>query len=656
MLKINCFKIGKFVFTVAIVVCCAVKSVAQFSYHGPQVFAAAIQGSHFLSDGEGKEYVFTVVRGVPARLIGYELNSNTMIVNSLLPGTDGAWDMEVSSDNKVYISGNGKMYSYTLGDAEAKDLGQALPNQKVIWDLVAGRDGKIYGGTYPGAQVFEYDPKVGFKDVGNGALKASEEYVRSIAYDEKNNTIYAGLGSHAAFVALDLVSKQKRDLLAKEDRDHEFVYDMELIPGLKGGDRIFAWLNSAKGLETFVYNLNSGKYEQRLPSIEIKSMVRDYKTQKVYYAAGGKLYVMDFAEVKPTAKEVAKIEGRGRAGFLDKQGHYKVLTSTHKVLTINVKTGQVVREVLLDVPKAPISIQSIFWGPDGKVWSAGYLAGNHGTFDPKTGEHVDYPGLHQTEGMNSMGNTIYFGNYTKAEIFAYDVTKPWSTSQGNPKFLGAIKNQDRPFAVLPVKSRSEMLFGTITGYGQLGGAIAHLNVDTEKLESFVNVIPNQAITSLIEFEGHIIGGSTIFGGLGSVPVENRGRIFEWDPESKKVLWTDSIADYWSVSGLFIGPDKGLWGFADGTLIKYDPKSKKTLFKREIYRYKDKPSHIWRNGLAVTHPNGLIYFTLTDRLYSYDYVKDELKELRDNASLMVLGTDGKIYFRQGTDLWSYTPAE
>ncbi|MDR2284310.1 MAG: hypothetical protein LBE37_13920 [Sphingobacterium sp.] len=630
--------------------------MAQFTNHGPQVFAAAIQGSHFLSDGKGKEYVFTVVRGVPARLIGYELNSNSMIVNSLLPGTDGAWDMEVSSDNRIYVSGNGKMYSYTLGDTMINDLGVVLPGQKVVWDLVAGKDGKIYGGTYPSAQVFEYDPKTGFRDVGNGALKSGEEYVRSIAYDKKKHRIYAGLGSHAAFVELDLKSKRKQDLLADEDKDHEFVYDMELVAGLPGGDRIFGWLNSAKGLETFVYNISSCKYEQRLPSIELKSMVKDLNSHKVYYTAGGTLYMMDFKDANPEAKELAKVAGRGRAGFLDAQGNYKVLTSLHRVLTINVKTGKILDDMLLDVPKAPISIQSIFWGPDGKVWSAGYLAGNHGTFDPTTSEHMDYPGLHQTEGMSSLGDKIYFGNYTKAEIFSYDVTRPWNTATGNPKFLGAIKNQDRPFAVLPVKSRNEMLFGTITGYGQLGGAIAHLNVDTEKLESFVNVIPNQAITSLIEFDGHIIGGSTIFGGLGSVPVENRGRIFEWDPENKKVLWTDSIADYWSVSGLFIGPDKGMWGFADGALIKYDPKSKKTLFKREIYSYKEKPSHIWRNGLAVTHPNGLIYFTLTDRLYSYDLVKDELKELRDNASLMVLGADGKIYFRQGTDLWSYTPSE
>jgi hypothetical protein len=76
--------------------------------------------------------------------------------------------------------------------------------------------------------------------------------------------------------------------------------------------------------------------------------------------------------------------------------------------------------------------------------------------------------------------------------------------------------------------------------------------------------------------------------------------------------------------------------------------------KTLYTYKQKPSHIWRNGLAVTHPNGLIYFTLTDRLYSYDVIRDELKELAENASLTILGGDNKIYFRKSTNLWSYTP--
>lgn len=628
---------------------------AQFANHGPQVFAAAIQGSHFLKDHTtNKDYIFTVVRGVPARLVGYELATNKVIVNSELPGTDGAWDMEVSSDNVVYISGNGKMYSYTLGDKDAKDLGEVLPNQKVIWDLVAGKDGKIYGGTYPDCQVYEYDPKTGFKDVGQGAIQAGENYVRSLVYDAKRNMLYGGVGSHAALIEIDVRKGTKKDILDKQYKDHEFVYDMEFIEGVPGGDRIIAWLNSAKGLETFIYNVKTKKYELKLPTIEIKSIARNGNSNTIYYTAGGKVYALDFSQKKLVPKEIAKVEGRGRAGYFDANGNYQVLTATHKIFTIHPTSGQILNEVLLDVPKSPISIQSIFWGPDNKVWSSGYLAGNHGTFDPKTGVHEDYIGLHQTEGMNSFGNKIYFGNYTHAELFSYDVRDEWNIRKQNPKFLGAIKNQDRPFAVTPLPSRQEMLFGTVPGYGQLGGAITHLDINTEKFETFTNIIPNQAVLSLIEINGRVIGGTSIFGGLGAIPTEKRGRIFEWDPISKKVLWSDSVDNYMSISGLFIGPDKGLWGFADGALIKYDVEQKRVVFKKEIYTYETMPSHIWRNGLAVTHSNGLIYFTLTDKFYSYDIKTDKLTQLRDNATLMIKGSNNKIYFRDATDLWSYTP--
>lgn len=635
---------------------CYHASYSQFVNHGPQVFAAAIQGSHFLKGQDGKDYIFTVVRGLPGRFVGYELKTQRLVVDSPLVGTDGSWDMEVSSDNVVYITGNGKMYSYTLGDRGVKDLGEVLPNQKVVWDLVAGKDGKIYGGTYPGAQIYEFDPKTGFKDIANGAIQEAENYVRSLTFDAKTNKIYGGVGSRAGFVEINLKDKSKKQLLADQDKDHEFVYDMELVADVKGGDRIIAWLNSAKGLETFIYNLKTKKYEKRLPSIEIKSIAKKDKSNEIYFTAAGKVFKLDFSKKELEPEEIIKVQGRGRAGYFDRDGYYNVLTASHQVYTIDVKNKKIVNEVLLDIPKSPISIQSIFWGPDNKVWSAGYLAGNHGTFDPSTGEHTDYPGLHQTEGMNSLGNTIYFGNYTKAELYAYDVTKPWDISKRNPKFLGAIKGQDRPFAVLPVASRNEIIFGTVPGYGQLGGAITHLDVQSEKFVTFTDVIPNQSIMSLIEIDGKIIGGSSISGGLGIGPLEKRGKIFEWDAENKKVLWVDSIADHWSISGLFKGPDNGLWGFADGTLFKYDLETKKVVFKREVYKYNTYPSHIWRNGLAVSHPNGKIYFTLTDRFYSFDIKTNDLKVLRKNASLMILGSNEKVYFRDGTDLWSYTPED
>ncbi|HMR17771.1 MAG TPA: hypothetical protein PKA53_00605 [Sphingobacterium sp.] len=627
---------------------------AQFTNHGPQIFAATIQGSHFLKDGNGKEYVFTVVRGLPARFVGFEVATGNLVVDSKLTGADGSWDMEVSSDNTVYISGNGRIYSYNLGEMEVKDLGSVLSNQKVVWDLVAGENGKIYGGTYPDCLIFEYDPKHGFREVSQGAMQAGENYVRSLAFDKRKNKIYAGVGSHAGFVELDLDRKLKKQLLSWQYQKHEFVYDMELVQDIKGGDRIFAWINSSHYTGAFVYNLQSEAYEMQLPDMEVKTVLKHPDSDKVYYAARGRVYFIDFSNNKPKPVLIAAIDGIGRASTWDSQGNFNVLTVSNKVCVVNVKDGTT-SDKLLEIPKMPISIQTIFWGPDDKVWSAGYLAGQHGTFDPKTGVHTDYPGLHQTEGMNKLGNKLYFGIYAKAYMYAYDVTKPWDLQAANPKYIGQIQGQDRPFAVLPLADRHEVLFGTVPGYGQLGGAITHLDAEADTFETYTDIISGQSIVSLIHYKGKVIGGSSIFGGLGVIPVETRGKIFEWDPVHKRVLWEDAIDDFWSVSGLFIGPDEGLWGFADGTLFNYDVENKKVLYKHTVYSYPEMPSHIWRNGSAVSHPNGLVYFTYNSSMYSFDLKARKVEKLRDNASFVILGENDKIYFRNGVELWSYTPA-
>lgn len=637
--------------------CCCIgfTSHAQFKNHGPQVFAKAVQGSHFIQDKQGKQYLFTVVRGIPARLLGYQLADGKKIVDVPLPGTDGSWDMCVASDNTLYATGNGKVYAYTLGDANIKDLGLALPQQKVIWDLHADSKGGIYGGTYPDGRIFYYHPKSGFQEVSQGPVYAGENYTRSVVYDKKADQIYTGTGSNAKFIRLDTNTGQKQQLLASAPGFKEFVYDLDIQENIHKQDYILGYINSNADTKTFVYSIQQDKIVAELPPIEIKSIARDAKSTKIYYTAKSKIYQLDLGELPLAPKELASIKGSGKTGLMLKDGSYQVFTNAQFVYRVNPKTKKLTSQEL-QVPNSPILIQSIFWGPDNKIWSAGYLAGQHGSFDPKTGEHQEYPGLHQTEGLNSQGNKLYFGIYTKANIYSYDVTQPWKVGTENPKFIGQIKDQDRPFAVISMPDRQEMVFGTVPPYGKLGGSIAHVHTKTNKLTSFDQVIPNQSIISLLNVDGRVIGGSSIAGGLGATPTSKRGYLFEWDPENKKVLWKDSIADYWSVSGLFLGPDKRVWGFADGTLIEYDLQQKKLLTKVPVYTYERYPSHIWRNGLGVYHPNGLIYFTLSDSFYCYNPKTKNLTKLKDEASLMILGKDNKLYFKHGTDLWSYTPEQ
>lgn len=630
-------------------------TVAQFKNHGPQVFAKAVQGSQFIKDKRGNEYLFTVLRGIPARMLGYELKTGKKILEAELTGTDGSWDMTLSSDNTLYATGNGHIYAYKLGDAKPTPLALTNLDQKVVWDLHPAEDGIIYGGTYPDGLVFKYHPKAGFEVVSDGPLHPGENYVRGLVYNKIDQKIYAGTGSNAKFIRLDPKTKQKTQLLPNEKDFKEFLYDLEIVYNIGGKDYIIGYINSNTFSSCFVYDIQTQKIVRKLPAIDMKSIVKDPHSNKIYYTAKGKVFELDLSNNHADAIAIGKITGTGKAAVWTDKGDYQVFSNAQTLYKINPRSKQL-DSLALEVPNSPINIQTIYWGPDQKVWSAGYLAGQHGTYEPSSGIHQSYPGLHQTEGMVSLGNKLYFGIYTKAHLYSYDVTKPWKVGSGNPKHLGQIKDQDRPFAVISSEKRKEVILGTVPPYGELGGTISHLNAETERISTYENIIPNQSIISLINFNERVIGGSSISGGLGVLPKEKRGKLFEWDPESKQVLWTDSIANYWSISGLFKGPNNNLWGFADGTLFEYDLAKKQVIFELPVYQYPKYPSHIWRNGLAIYHPNGLIYFTLSDCMYSYDSKSKKLTKLRDNASLMILGQDNKIYFRQDTDLWSYTPEQ
>lgn len=640
-------------FALLLLFSCIEHSYAQFQNHGPQVFAQAVQASHFVKDKAGKEFLFTVVRGMPARLLGYDIQSGAKVLDTDLVGTDGSWDMTLATDNILYIAGNGKIYAFDVEDNTLKDLGKVLPNQNVVWDVHPGIDGEIYGGTYPDALVFKYGPNDGFTEVSNGPIYTGEKYTRSLIFNKKDKHIYAGTGSNAKFVKLNPASQEKARLLIDEEDLEEFVYDLEIVYDVNGDDLIFGFINSNKTIKSFVYSIQKDQIVLKLPAIDIKSIVKAPHTNKVYYTARSRVFELDFEDSNLEPVELVKIKGVGKAGEWVGPGKYRVFTNSKNIYLVDVdQRTAAVKE--LDVPNSPILIQSIFWGPDDKIWSAGYLAGQHGTFDPYTHEHKEYPGLHQTEGMIAMDGKMYFGIYTKARMYSYDVNKPWEIGKDNPKFIGEISGQDRPFALAIREKNKEVLFGTVPPYGKLGGAIAHLNAINDSVEIFQNIIHNQSIVSLLNNEGKIIGGTSISGGLGIYPTEKKGKIFEWDPHLKKVLWTDSISDYWSISGLFRGPNGNVWGFADGTLFEYDIDRREVLYTLKVYEYAKYPSHIWRNGMGVYHPNGLIYFTLADRLYSFDAVAKKLEKIRDNASLILLGKDEKIYFRNGTDLWSYDP--
>ncbi|MFA6947267.1 MAG: hypothetical protein WC220_15345, partial [Pedobacter sp.] len=423
---------------------------------GPQISAAMIQGSIFIDDKDGKQLIYTVVRGNPAHLIAFRADNYRLILDQPLPGTDGAWDLEVSSDGWLYVPGaKGTLYRHFPGTGKVENLGLVLPGETTVWNLAAGKNGEIFGATYPGCRVFRYHPDLGFTDAGNGPLIAGENYVRSLVYYEKTAMLYAGVGSHAGLVELDPKSGAKKSILPEEYKNKEFVYSLEILRGIPGGDRLLTLITN--GSFTLVYNLLTKKFEYQIDEMDMKAVSQPDQNNRFYYTFRSGLYSRDLSMPQQAPVKHADHVGSANAMMIRNKQLF-ILNSEADLLIMDLESGTLKRHKL-EVPGQPIVIQSIMKGPDGRIWSGGYLAGGHAAYDPETKKTTSYPGLHQTEGMTVKDQFIYFGIYPKGHMYEYDSKKPWNVKESNPRFLGQVPDQSRPFAVLNEKESEKIFFG-----------------------------------------------------------------------------------------------------------------------------------------------------------------------------------------------------
>jgi streptogramin lyase len=618
---------------------------------GPQITSSAIQGCAFTKLPDGKAVACVVMRGQPAKLVVYDLKSGEMLHRLSLEGADGGWNACTSTDGSVYVGtdSNGHLHRWIPGEAEAHDLGRPLPEQKWVWDVCAGKDGEVFGGTYPGANVFRYHPKDGFSDVGRGAVAANENYVRTIAYDPVGEKVYAGIGSHAHLIELDPKTGGKRDILPSEYHDKEFVYGVDCL-----GGHLFAMLSH--GQTSLVMNLRKGnEVEAVLPAVTGQQiMIRDPESGCIYYSALPKIMRFDPAKPREAPQEVASPgpvigltwEGKTLVGFGSYGGVTRFDPATGKTTTSTVK-----------LPKEPTPINQIELGPDGKIWVGGYLSGGAASFDPTTKKSEQFGGIAQPEDICVVGGSIYFGLYPGARLSVYDTHKPWNPKQKNPHPFGDLgpEQQSRPMAMLGVEELKKVYIGTVPEYGLLGGVVATYDIDKDALATHHDVVHEQSIVSLVYANGQIVGGSTISGGLGIEPSQKEAKLFIWDPaKDEKTFEFVPVAGATAITGLFVGPDKNVWGLANGTLFIFDVAKREVIERHELFKGEYHKEHIWRDAQFVVHPGGQIYGSASNQFFRLDSATRRITTLRNGVALCAMDRDGRLYFRDRTNLWQYTP--
>lgn len=625
----------------------------QFNNHGPQLFASMIQGSAFVRDENGRELIYTVVRGEPAHLLGYDVETKDLLIDLPLGEADGAWDMAQASDGTLYVPGaDGTMFSHKPGTVEVKDLGVALEGETYLWNLTAGKGAEVFGATYPGCRVFRYHPADGFSDVGKGALVENENYVRSIAYYPKTEMVYAGVGSKAHLMEINPKTGEKRNILPEKYHGYEFVYGLEIVPGIDGNDRLFVLLTN--GSVTLVYNLKSGEFEQEIEKMDMRAITGVPAGEVVYYTSAGSLKSFNPAFPEANAEVLGEEVGTANAFSVGIKGEVYALTSGANLIKYDPKSRRL-DKTKLNVPGQPIPIQSLMYGPDGNIWSGGYLAGGNATYNPLTGEHRFLAGLDQTEGMSSQGDKIYFGVYPKGKFYEYDINLPWDPKGGSPRMLGQIPDQSRSFAQVSIPEKKMVVFGMIPEYGKLGGALITYDLNGNELKGHPSPVDSQAISGIIYTDEYLLVGTTISGGLGVKPTTTEAVLVGWDPETgNKLFQTVPVPGASALTGFIKGPDGNIWGMGDGTLFKFDPVNRKVVDTHRLYEFPEFKSHIWRSAFLILHPDGHIYGTDNKKLFRIDPKSMVFTELSDKAGLLVMDNQGTLFFRRGTDLWSFKP--
>lgn len=636
----------------------------QFTNLGVQVSRVVTTVGTVFADADGNYYHGILIDGEPAKFVVVDVKTRKSVHTYDVPGTKGNWSILVGDDHNVYIggSGSGTLYRYVPGDDKVESLGQAISGESHIYGMTNGPDGLIYGGTYPGGKVFVFDTKTGqFRDLG--VAVPGEKYARQVVYDPAQNALYVGTGAGCKIIRWSLDTGEKTgDILGGRYATGEYPNSLHIM-----GDLMFAQINGSSTMAIIDLRTNHVLTEKAGATAGI-ALLPGTNRAYMYVPGEGMLYYFDVTQRKLTPSiSIGKFSGWKGAAFIDLQNPfmpgYSLVAwggNTSAVL-YNLRSGLSFSENVA-VPPQPIEIRSIYGGPDGKVYSSGILGGL-GVYDPDKDTTTSYSLMSQSEGITSIGSTIYFGAYPNARLWSLDTRKP--IGSGNPTQFAAIAAtdmQDRPFAMLGVAEENKLFIGTLAQYGQLAGAFSIFDLQTRQLHTYRNIVPNQNVLSLAYLNGKVYAGTSVWGAYGApAPTEKEAMLFVWDvAKAEKVLEAVPIPGRLGITALAVGSDGNIWGYDEGMLFAYDPSKQEVVFTKQITSHRHTGT-TWKDATLISATDGSIYGVARGLFFQ---IKPQTKEISilDSAhsfDIMGLGQDGCIYLRSGavkSELWKYTPAQ
>ncbi|TDD46452.1 hypothetical protein E1286_20965 [Nonomuraea terrae] len=614
----------------------------------------------------GDPVIWSVSSGSPAHLNAVDPVTGAAAAWYDLPGADGSWAVTATPDGSVYTGtyGAGHLYRWT-GDGGVTDLGRPIASESFIWSVAAGEGATVYGGTYPGGRLFAYDPATGVRDYGR--ISPDHVYVRSIAY--AGGKIYAGTENPAAVFEVDAATGAIERLPAPPgiDLTDAWAYDVDVVQG-----HLYVRFGSAFPGPLHVWDIAAGAWVDVVEAAHGLDVSPPDDQGGVYLIKGGELVRYDprtretTSTGMPFTGRVANARGIGWAelNLPDYPGKSLVgLLWRGMMFRYNPQTGA--REFLQSgVQGEPIDITAIAEGPDGRVYTGGFLNGGFAALDPRTGEREEFHTFSQTEGLAAHDGKLYVGAYPDARVYAYDPELPWHSPEYSPNpDPGAAENPERLFdlhADKQIRPRAlasagrYLAAGTMPDLGHLGGVLALWDPETGELKhSERNVVQDQSIVSLAYRDGVLYGGTSIHSGqTATPPTQPEAKLFAWSVKHDRLLWELVPAPGKPAIPALTFDDRGrLWGIAGGTVFAVNVQARKVATSVTL-----SAGASTSGELAYNPADRLLYGAHAGQeLFTLDPRTEKRTVVRQGpVSQLAVHGSGDVYFAEGANLFRYRP--
>jgi hypothetical protein len=613
----------------------------------------------------GGTVLWSVSSGDPAHLNAVDPASGEVVARYDLPGAGGSWAVTAAPDGSVYVGtyGSAKLFRWTESDG-LTDLGNPA-GAGFVWDVTTDADSVVYGGTSPGGTLFSFDPAAGeFRDYGQ--LDPDRLYVRSVA--THGDTIFAGTENPGRVYAVDKVTGDREMLPVPdslEDPDAAWAYDVDVV-----GDYLYVRLGTAFPSPLFVWDIVGEEWVDRIdnahglePSPADENggvyLIRDYKLVR-YDPVSGEVTETGM----PFTGRVANTRGIGWAELDDPDYPGKTLVGLlwRGMMFRYNPTTQASSFVQTAIEGEPIDITAISEGPDGRVYTGGFLNGGFAAVDHDSGAIEEFHTFSQSEGMLNHEGRLFVGAYPDARVYAYDPTLSWHSPEYSPNpEPGHAENPERLFdleadqQIRPralVSADDLVAIGTLAVLGELAGVLAIYDPASGELVTRERgVVADQGITSLAFRDGIVYGGTTIYSGHSATPpTQPEAKVFAWSIAENRKLWEFVPAPGKpTIPALTFDADGRLWGIAGEEVFAIDVANAEVT---ERLSYGSSTSS--QGSLEFDPVNGVLYGSLAGQaLFTIDPGDSGLEMIHEGAvSHLAVHSSGDVYFSAGSTLFHY----